>query len=118
MDSLGWSLVLSSAGLTAAANVLLRLGLDQIAASRRANGTVIGDYIAVFFNPFVAIGLFAYGFAALLWMRVLSSEPLSVAYPLLVSCTFALVTLAGVLLFRESANVVKLGGLLLILAGI
>ena len=69
-------------------------------------------------QPLFVIGVLLYGFAALVWFRVLSTEDLSSSYPLLISLTFVLVTLGAVVLFREHLNTQKLVGLAVILTGV
>jgi multidrug transporter EmrE-like cation transporter len=54
----------------------------------------------------------------LLWMRVLSTEPLSVGYPILLSVAFIAVTLGGVIFFRESLSTVKIFGMAVIVVGV
>ena len=53
-----------------------------------------------------------------MWFRVVATEPLSVAYPVLVSCTFTLVTAGAVIVFSEPLTLRQMLGLAVILAGI
>ena len=69
-------------------------------------------------QPLFVIGVLLYGFAALVWFRVLSTEDLSSSYPLLISLTFVLVTLGAVVIFREHLNTQKVVGLAVILTGV
>lgn len=118
MTNSGWSLVFLSAGLTVLANFTLRAGLDRAGGfSVQLNELHLG-LLRLFSQPLIDLGLFLYLVASLIWFRVLSSEPLSVAYPVLISTTFVLVTLGAVLLFRESINSYKIIGLTVICAGI
>ena len=48
------------------------------------------------------VGFVLYFVASVVWFRVVATERLSVAYPLLVSCTFTLVTAGAVIVFGES----------------
>jgi multidrug transporter EmrE-like cation transporter len=59
-----------------------------------------------------------YFLAALIWFRVVATEPLSVAYPILVSLTFSLVTAAAVFILSEPISARKVLGLIVILTGI
>ena len=65
-----------------------------------------------------AIGFVVYFLAALVWFRVIASEPLSVAYPVLVSITFIMVTAGAVLFFGERFTLRLCIGIALILGGI
>lgn len=114
MSGTGWILVLASAALAVGANLLLRGGVERL------GGMVSGfaGLINMAWQPLIIFGLFLYALATIVWIRVLAVEPLSVAYPLLVSITFMLVTIGAALLFRESLGWQKFFGLLVILAGI
>ncbi len=114
MSRSGWFLVLLSAGLTVAANLLLRSGVE------RAGGFAMGlvGLVGLIRQPRFDLGITLYAMASLVWFRVLAMEPLSIAYPVLVSTTFLLVTMGAVLLFRESLAWHKILGLVVILAGI
>ena len=114
MSRTGWILVLLSATLAVGANLLLRSGVE------RAGGLAAGitGLVNLARQPYFDLGLILYALATLVWIRVLSVEPLSIAYPVLVSITFLLVTMGAMLLFRESLAWHKILGLVVILAGI
>lgn len=114
MTKTGWLLVLLSAGLTVAANLLMRSGVDRAGGCTIALAGVAG----LVRQPRFDIGLTLYAMASLVWFRVLSVEPLSIAYPVLVSSTFLLVTLGAMLFFHESLAWQKIIGLVIILIGI
>jgi multidrug transporter EmrE-like cation transporter len=119
MSSTGFLLVLLSATLTMAANLLLRSGID--AAGGFAFSGLTGAAIAtlrLFMQPAFATGFVLYFVAAVVWFRIVATEPLSLAYPLLVSLTFASVTAGAVVLFGEPISWRKVAGLALILLGI
>ena len=69
-------------------------------------------------QPVFDIGFVLYGLAALVWFRVLSTQPLSLAYPVLVSLTFMFVSIGAAILFQEPVTARKLIGLAVILIGI
>jgi multidrug transporter EmrE-like cation transporter len=69
-------------------------------------------------EPKFLIGFVLYFMASVVWFRVVATEPLSVAYPLLVSCTFTLVTVGAVIVFSEPLTLRQMLGLAVILAGI
>ncbi len=115
MSKIGWYMVTLSAVLTALANLFLRVGVQ------RAGGfptNVVVAILNVVKQPLFDIGVIFYALAALVWFRVLATESLSIAYPILVSITFMLVTVAAAMFFHETLNVFKLLGLTIILAGI
>jgi multidrug transporter EmrE-like cation transporter len=114
----GLSLVIISALLTVAANLMLRAGVDKaggFAAILRSSFSAIIKLIA---QPLFDLGVFLYAFVSLIWFHVISTEPLSVAYPLLVSLTFVFVTLRAIFIFHKALNLTKLVGIIIILTGI
>lgn len=119
MSSAGWLLVLLTAGLTMAANLMLRSGIAA------AGGFALGGPLDVahamgrlFAQPLFSAGFVLYFLASVVWFRVVATEPLSLAYPLLVSLTFTLVSGGAILLFGEPLSLRKAVGLAVILAGI
>lgn len=119
MSSLGFVLVLLTAVMTMCANLMLRAGID--AAGGFSSGgafELLMTVLKLFLQPLFSIGFVAYFLASVVWFRVVATEPLSVAYPILVSLTFTLVTVGAVVFFHESLSVQKVLGLVAILAGI
>ncbi|CAN5492890.1 SMR family transporter [soil metagenome] len=68
-------------------------------------------------DPFVISSFAAAFLASLTWMAALSKFQLSYAYPFM-SISFLLVFVLSVIIFGETFNFYKLGGCLLIVAGI
>ena len=114
MHTLAVTLIVLSAVLTGAANLMLRHGL------LKAGGLVISIECAgaLLGQPWFMTGVFLYGLAALIWFRVLSITELSGAYPVLVGLTFCLVTVGAIVWFKESVGVLKMTGIAMILVGI
>jgi undecaprenyl phosphate-alpha-L-ara4N flippase subunit ArnE len=119
MSKTGFVLVLFTACLTMAANLMLRAGINA------AGGFTVGSFsqilrglVALFMQPLFALGFVIYFLASVVWFRVVATEALSVAYPILVSLTFVLVTAGAVFLFSEPLSVRKAVGLAVIAAGI
>ena len=118
MTILGWWLVVLSAGLQVAGTLLLRGGIDRAGGFGSSLSEVPASILRLAKQPLFLIGFILYGMAALVWFRVIATQPLSTAYPLLVSLTFIFVTLGAVILFQESFTWLKLIGLVIILTGI
>jgi multidrug transporter EmrE-like cation transporter len=119
MSITGVILVLLTAGLTMIANLMIRAGIDH-AGGVAASGVMelVMAVFKLFLQPLFAIGFVIYFLGSVVWFRVVATEPLSVAYPVLVSLTFSLVTAGAVILFHEALSVRKVLGLIVILAGI
>jgi multidrug transporter EmrE-like cation transporter len=119
MSATGLSLVLLTAALTMAANLLLRGGIDAAGGfSLGGPSGMLQALVKLFIQPLFAIGFVLYFVASVVWFRVVATEPLSLAYPILVSCTFMLVTTGAALAFREPLTLRQVLGLAVILAGI
>lgn len=67
--------------------------------------------------PWLYFGAGLYAMSLLLWLVVLSKIELSRAYPM-VSLGYLVTFIMGALLFRESVSLVKIGGLVLVMAGV
>jgi len=118
MTTVGLWLVILSAVCTAVANLMMRRGVLNLGHFQLSAAAMKTQVLALAQQPLFVIGFVLYGVAALIWFRVLASEPLSSSYPLLVSLTFLLVTVGAMLLFGEKVNALKLAGLFVILIGI
>ena len=79
------------------ANLMMRAGIDAGGGFAPQAAGVVLEFVRLLPQPLFLSG-FLYFLASLVWLRVVASEPLSVAYPVLVSLTFTLVT-GGAVLF-------------------
>ncbi len=119
MSTIGFFLVFLTAGLTMAANLMLRAGIDAGGGFVFENAMqIVSALMKLFTQPLFVIGFGVYFLASVVWFRVVATEPLSLAYPIMVSLTFMLVTGGAVLMFGEPMSVRKIVGLAVILAGI
>lgn len=118
MTHRGLILVLISALLTVAANLLLRQGVTAAGGFSLSVSSLGREIVHLLRQPLFDAGMFLYGVASLVWFSVISTEDLSSIYPLLVSLTFLFVTLGAMVFFHETMSIRKLVGLLVILAGI
>jgi multidrug transporter EmrE-like cation transporter len=118
MSATGFVLLLITAALTMAANLLLRKGIDAAGGFAFGVTELLPALLRLFLQPLFALGFVTYFLASVVWFRVVATESLSLAYPILVSLTFALVTGGAVVLFSEPLSVRKLIGLAVILTGI
>src|SRR5690349_19300642 len=119
MSTTGALLILLTAALTMVANLLLRAGVDNAGGFVFDGGlALVRALLRLFMQPLFMSGFIAYMLASIVWFRVVATEPLSIAYPVLVSLTFILVTGGAVAWFGEPWSVRKIVGLLVILGGI
>lgn len=105
-------LIVLSALLNTFAQVLLKTGLNKIPdlpfwtwALRCAQ------------NFFIGGGIACYGISLILWLLALKKVDISYGVPLL-SLSYVLTTLAGIVFFKEPLSVLRIMGVILILGGI
>jgi multidrug transporter EmrE-like cation transporter len=118
MSPRGLYLVTLAALTTVAANLLMRGGVLRSGGLKLSTETLLPQLFALVTQPMFAAGAFLYGVSAIIWFSVISTEPLSTSYPVLVGMTFVMVTTGSVLFFAERVSAAKGAGILIILAGI
>lgn len=109
-----WALASVSICLSAAAQVLMKIGMS---GDRPAFRSPIEALFGTLLNPHVFAGLSCYVVSAGLWLLVLARMPLSLAYPL-VAMAIVLVVLASTFLLGESLPIGRIIGASLIVVGV
>ncbi|MDQ7025628.1 MAG: hypothetical protein Q9P01_13965 [Anaerolineae bacterium] len=112
----GIIMVLVASAMMAFASLMLKQGISNIGGF--GEGNIISEIFNLLLQPIFVVGVLLYGSGTLLWMRVISTEPLSVGYPILVSFSFIIVALGAVLFFKETITLTKLLGMGIILIGV
>jgi multidrug transporter EmrE-like cation transporter len=111
-------LAMVSISLSAAAQVILKLGMVRIMAARAGASPGLTETItAALGSPLVWAGLFVYGASALAWLGVLARLDLSLAYPF-VAVGLVVTCLLGVVVFGEPSNYMKVSGIVLVAVGV
>jgi len=101
-----YALALCSVVLGSTGQVLLKVGMKGRAFA-----------LSALFSPAVFGGFVLYGVAALIWLKVLTMLPLSVAYPIL-SLNFILIPLASSRFLGEPLSGGRILGIVLVVSGI
>jgi multidrug transporter EmrE-like cation transporter len=114
MSLTSWFLTLLASLAMASASFLLRLSIDRVGGFYFTTNSIL-KLVA---QPMFLFGLIFYAFSVGCWFKIIASEKLSVAYPLMITLTFALVSLGSVIILKEAFTLVKAIGLLLIVVGI
>lgn len=111
------SLILLTAVLNTAAQLLLKAGMDRIGdfAFSWQNFAPIAGKIAV--NPFIWIGLIVYVVSVSLWLLVLSRIPVAIAYPM-TSLAYIFSTIAAYFCFGEQLSLTQVAGIFVIIFGV
>ena len=108
-------LILSSVLLSAAAQVMLKLGVRGAAAG--AEGAPGVFLLSASLNPYVICGVSMHVGALVIWLLALRHADVSFAYPF-TAFGFVLVLLVSALWLHEPVNGWRVMGILLIAAGI
>ncbi len=103
--------------INAAAQLLLKAGMNRIGYFEFAwvNAMPIG--LKVMASPFVLLGLFAYVVSVGVWLLVLSRVEVGYAYPM-ISLGYIVNAVAGYYLFQESLSATRVAGILVIVLGV
>jgi multidrug transporter EmrE-like cation transporter len=104
--------------LSAAAQVILKLGMNRLVTGGVARSSDTAHIIAqALGSPIVWLGLLTYGASAMAWLAVLARLDLSLAYPF-VALGLVLTCIFGVLMFHEPLSALKLVGVALVVIGV
>jgi len=111
------ALAIVCVGLTAIAQLLLKMGMSSQAIQRAMESSTASVYWLALASPLIWAGMVCFAASAGLWLLVLGKLDVSMAYPL-TALGLVATTLAGIFLLGEIASVAKLIGIALILAGV
>lgn len=117
MTNRGLLLLILSSLCTVSANLLMRAGILRSGGLTFSFDRLVEQSVALSFQPMFVSGVILYGVAAIIWFRILSTENLSLSYPLMVSMTFVMVTLGACYFFGERMSWRQILGVFVILAG-
>lgn len=110
-------LILTSVFLGSIGQIVLKLGSNKLTGFMASPSNIIKSVFSILLIPEIVIGLVLFGTSFLLWIKVLTSNELSYAYPM-VSLGYILTTFAGVFLFKETFTTSKLIGVIVIIVGV
>lgn len=110
-------LILFSVLINAAAQLLLKAGMNRIGHFEFAwvNAVPVGLQVAA--SPFVLLGVAAYFASMLVWLLVLSRVEVGYAYPM-ISLGYIVNAVAGYYLFQENLSATRIAGILVIILGV
>ncbi len=102
--------------LLVAGQTSLKYGLIRAGGLSGHSVVAIGTWTRLFVEPFVLLGFMLYGAASLVWLRVLSDQELSLAYPL-ISFSYAASLVVGSIVFHDHLSVTRVVGVAIIILG-
>src|SRR3989344_4217415 len=113
-----YALLLTSVLFNVTANILLKTGVTRTGGISAEAGKIINELAKVAFSPFVVIGLGLYGFSFLIWLRVLTFNDLSRAYPIFATIVFMFTTIGSIRFLNEDVSLTRVVGIIVMLLGI
>ena len=111
-------LFLCSATASAVSTAVFRMALKDRLFWKGSVPALLLDTLAMLKQPLFLFGIADFILANLLWLLVLASQPLLIAYPLQIGLVILINTLISVFVFTEKINGYGLAGILLVMAGI
>lgn len=112
----GIILVVIAGTLMSAASLMLKQSIGAIGGF--GEGNIIREIFALLLQPIFVLGVILYGSGTLLWMRVISTEPISIGYPILMGVAFLAITIGAAVFFKEAMSIPKILGMMIILVGV
>ena len=115
MNLLSGALVILGTIVSAGAQLLLKAGTNAL-AKQSITGPIDWAF-RLASQPIIWLGILAYGVGLLIWLLVLSRLPVSVAFPML-SLGYIVTAVVAYYVFGESLGLLKIIGILVIIAGV
>lgn len=112
-------LLLLASGVSASASAaVFRLALKGNFHWKGSVGVLLQDTARLLVNPTFLVGITVFALANLLWLLVLGSQKLSVAYPIQIGLVLVLNSLISAAVFEEFLSIQGYLGVLLVIFGI
>lgn len=110
-------LMLMSVFLGSVGQIMMKSGSDRLGNLTLSPSTLLSDLLRILRIPEFGMALLLFGVSSLIWMKVLSKNELTHAYPL-GSMSYVFVMVLSALLLHETLTVSKVLGALVIVSGI
>lgn len=113
-----WQLLLTSVTFNVTANILLKKGVLAIGGISGQKAKLFSELIKAVFSPFIIIGLMLYGLSFIIWLRVLTFNDLSRAYPIFAAVVFLATSIGSSIFLKETIPFLRIVGMVVMLVGI
>lgn len=110
-------LILVSVLIGSIGQVLLKIGANKLESFSLSYKTLYKNLLSVAIVPEILIGLIFFIISFLLWIKVLTKNELSYAYPM-VSIGYIIVTILSKIILKENLNLNKILGIIVIIIGV
>src|SRR3989344_7174195 len=99
-----FQLLIISVIFNVTANILLKKGVISIGGISGERARLLADLARAALSPFIILGLVLYGMSFTIWLRVLSFNDLSRAYPIFATIVFLMTTFGSIIFLKESVS--------------
>ncbi len=106
-----WVFLLTALLLNAGANILLKIGSKHVA-------TESSLVSAALTSPYLITGVLLFALNVMFYILALSRLPLSIAYPIMTSGGFLIITIVAFFFLKESISLAQILGLVFLVLGI
>lgn len=113
-----FQLLLTSVAFNVTANILLKKGVLVFGGISGKSANLLPELLKAATTPLIWIGLTLYGLSFLIWLRVLSFNDLSRAYPIFATIVFLMTTVGSIKFLNEEVSVIRIVGIIVMLVGI
>lgn len=111
-------LLLTSVIFNVTANILLKKGVVSTGGISGERARLVSELTKAALSPFIILGLLLYAMSFTIWLRVLTFNDLSRAYPIFATIVFLLTTLGSTLFLKENVSLLRVFGIIIMLLGI
>ena len=106
-----------AAFLAVSGNLSLKKGMMAVGKITLGRESFLAEILKIFTQPFIILGLGFYFVSMLFWLKILSSQHLSFAYPLMIALTFIFLSLGSFFFLKEEITLAKILGMGVIILG-
>ncbi len=110
-------MILTPVSIGVVGQILLKMGMKQMGSFSLIQKGILLQYIKIFLNPYVFLGLVFYFLGTVFWLYLISRVPLNFAYPML-SLSYIFVAIASIFLFHETVSPLNWVGIAVIMVGV
>lgn len=113
-----FQLLITSVLFNVTANILLKKAVISFGGISGTKANLMPELAKAATTPFLWIGLSLYGLSFLIWLRVLTFNDLSRAYPIFATIVFLLTTAGSIKFLNEGVSPTRIIGIVIMLVGI
>ncbi len=111
-----WTGILIAVLTGGVAQTMMKLGTDRV--GKFGETPALEYLLRLLTHPFVLLAILAYGFGVIFYMFLLSRLDLSYLYPAMVALGLVLATLISATILGEHISLVRLSGIVVVIAGV